>query len=52
LACETVEIFFFFLLFYLIKYPFRYDPQVDVPSDIEGEQDRVIFIRTIAQIIV
>jgi len=30
----------------------RYDPLADVPSDIEGEQDRVIFIRTITQIIV
>ena len=35
-----------------IHFRFRYDPQVDVPQDIEGEQDRVIFIRTVAQIIV
>ena len=31
---------------------FRYDPQVDVPVNIEGEQDRVMFTRTIAQIVV
>lgn len=30
----------------------RYDPLADVPNDIEGEQDRVMFIRTITQIIV
>jgi len=30
----------------------RYDPLSDVPNDIEGEQDRVIFIRTVTQIIV
>lgn len=39
-----------FLNFILIK--FRYDPQADVPDDIEGEQDRVMFIRAVAQIIV
>ncbi|CAF3872111.1 unnamed protein product [Rotaria sp. Silwood2] len=36
------------LMTWLVK---QYDPQADVPNDIEGEQDRVMFIRTIAQII-
>lgn len=30
----------------------RYDPLADVPLEIESEQDRVVFIRTITQIIV
>ncbi|CAF0913997.1 unnamed protein product [Rotaria sordida] len=36
------------LMTWLVK---QYDPQSDVPNDIEGEQDRVLFIRTVAQII-
>ena len=37
------------LMTWLVK---QYDPLTDVHPDIEGEQDRVIFIRTIAQIVV
>jgi clusterin-associated protein 1 len=37
------------LMTWLVK---QYDPLADVPNDTEGEQDRVIFIRTVAQIIV
>jgi clusterin-associated protein 1 len=44
--------FTFFSSCHFIFSSIRYDPLADVPSDIEGEQDRVIFIRTIAQIIV
>ncbi|CAF0796383.1 unnamed protein product [Rotaria sordida] len=36
------------LMTWLVK---QYDPQSDVPNDIEGEQDRVMFIRAVAQII-
>ncbi|CAF3597040.1 unnamed protein product [Rotaria sp. Silwood1] len=36
------------LMTWLVK---QYDPQADIPHDIEGEQDRVMFIRTIAQTI-
>lgn len=36
------------LMTWLVK---QYDPLADVPSDIEGEQDRVMFIRAITQII-
>ncbi|CAF1577100.1 unnamed protein product, partial [Adineta steineri] len=36
------------LMSWLVK---QYDPLSDVPTDIESEQDRVIFIRTVAQII-
>ncbi|CAF0798128.1 unnamed protein product [Rotaria sp. Silwood1] len=36
------------IMTWLVK---QYDPLSDVPSDIEGEQDRVIFIRAITQII-
>jgi clusterin-associated protein 1 len=43
------KIFFFFSLIFS---QFRYDPQADIPHGMEGEQDRVIFIRTVAQIIV
>ena len=31
---------------------FRYDPNVDVPMDVEGQNDRVIFIKSIAQFMV
>ena len=37
------------IMTWLVK---QYDPTADVPQDIEGEQDRVMFIRTVAQIIV
>lgn len=50
MACQTVHILSLF--FSLPTFSIRYDPLADVPTDIEGEQDRVIFIRTIAQIIV
>ena len=33
-------------------YYYRYDPLSEVPTEIEREQDRVLFIRTVAQIIV
>ncbi|CAF1140682.1 unnamed protein product [Didymodactylos carnosus] len=36
------------LMKWLVK---QYDAQADIPQDIDGEQDRVIFIRTVAQII-
>ncbi|CAF2029434.1 unnamed protein product [Rotaria magnacalcarata] len=36
------------LMTWLVK---QYDSQADIPNDIEGEHDRVIFIRTVAQII-
>jgi clusterin-associated protein 1 len=35
------------LLIWLVK---RYDPDADVPTDIETEHDRIMFIRTIAQL--
>ena len=28
---------------------FRYDPNVDIPTDTDSEQDRVIFIKSVAQ---
>mgnify|MGYP000283022342 CR=1 FL=1 len=43
---DMVFLFFFFFV------KFRYDSQADIPNDIEGEQDRVMFIRTVVQIIV
>ena len=30
----------------------RYDPSVDIPTDVETEQDRVIFIKSAAQFMV
>lgn len=30
----------------------RYEPQTDIPSDVETEQDRVFFIKAVAQIMV
>lgn len=30
----------------------RYEPQTDIPSDVETEQDRVFFIKAIAQFLV
>ena len=30
----------------------RFDPAVDLPSDIDTEQDRVIFVRSVAQYMV
>ncbi|XP_067128475.1 clusterin-associated protein 1 [Centruroides vittatus] len=37
------------ILQWLVK---RYDPNIEVPSEIDTEQDRVIFIKSIAQIMV
>uniref|UniRef100_A0A8C8U5V6 Clusterin associated protein 1 n=1 Tax=Peromyscus maniculatus bairdii TaxID=230844 RepID=A0A8C8U5V6_PERMB len=37
------------VLLWLVK---RYEPQTDIPSDIETEQDRVFFIKAIAQFMV
>jgi len=51
LACQTVHLFIYRSIFFFIIMS-RYDPLADVPNDIEGEQDRVMFIRTITQIIV
>ncbi|KAK2490353.1 hypothetical protein MC885_002099 [Smutsia gigantea] len=34
------------VLLWLVK---RYEPQTDIPSDVETEQDRVFFIKAIAQ---
>ncbi|XP_037363610.1 clusterin-associated protein 1 isoform X1 [Talpa occidentalis] len=34
------------VLLWLVK---RYEPQTDIPSDVESEQDRVFFIKAIAQ---
>ena len=31
---------------------FRYDPTADLPSEIDTEQDRVIFIQSLAQFMV
>lgn len=31
---------------------FSYDPNVDLPSDIDTEQDRIFFIRSTAQLMV
>lgn len=33
-------------------FQYRYDPLSDIPTEIGREQDRVLFIRTVAQIIV
>jgi len=30
----------------------RYDPNIDVPMDVDGQNDRVIFIKSIAQFMV
>ena len=30
----------------------RYDPNVDIPTDTDSEQDRVIFIKSVAQFMV
>ncbi len=30
----------------------RYDPNTDIPTDIDTEQDRVIFIKSVAQYMV
>lgn len=30
----------------------RYEPQTDIPSDVETEQDRVFFIKAVAQFMV
>jgi hypothetical protein len=30
----------------------RYEPQTDIPSDVDTEQDRVFFIKAIAQFMV
>ncbi|XP_025047982.1 clusterin-associated protein 1 isoform X6 [Alligator sinensis] len=35
------------MLLWLVK---RYEPQTDIPSDVETEQDRVFFIKAVAQI--
>jgi clusterin-associated protein 1 len=42
----------FSILFSSYFFQIRYDPLADVPIDIEGEQDRVMFVRYITQIIV
>ncbi|KAM9555303.1 clusterin-associated protein 1 isoform 1-T1 [Guaruba guarouba] len=34
------------VLFWLVK---RYEPQTDIPADVETEQDRVFFIKAVAQ---
>ncbi len=31
---------------------FRYDPNADIPTDTDTEQDRVIFIKSVAQFMV
>lgn len=31
---------------------YRYDPMADLPSDVDTEQDRVIFIQSLAQFMV
>lgn len=31
---------------------YRYDPNADLPTDIDTEQDRVIFIKSVAQFMV
>ncbi|CAG0920706.1 unnamed protein product [Notodromas monacha] len=36
------------LMAWLVK---RYDPDVDVPLDVDTEQDRVIFVRSVAQLV-
>ena len=33
-------------------YFYRYDPNVDIPMDVEGQNDRVIFIKSVAQFMV
>ena len=33
-------------------YGCRYDPMADLPSDVDTEQDRVIFIQSLAQFMV
>ncbi|XP_027973377.1 clusterin-associated protein 1 isoform X3 [Eumetopias jubatus] len=37
------------VLLWLVK---RYEPQTDIPSDVETEQDRVFFIKAIAQFLI
>ncbi|XP_054850991.1 clusterin-associated protein 1 [Eublepharis macularius] len=37
------------ILHWLVK---RYDPETDIPSDVETEQDRVFFIKAVAQFMV
>ncbi|KAL8175123.1 UNVERIFIED_CONTAM: Clusterin-associated protein 1 [Gekko kuhli] len=34
------------ILLWLVK---RYEPQTDIPSDVDTEQDRVFFIKAVAQ---
>ena len=31
---------------------FRYDPNVELPTDVDTEQDRVLFIKSLAQFMV
>ena len=38
--------------FYFIPCYFRYDPNADIHCDIDTEQDRVIFIKTVAEFMV
>ena len=37
---------------YIFKIRFRYDPLAGLPTDTDTEQDRVIFIKSIAQFMV
>ena len=37
---------------YCLTETFRYDPNIDVPMDVDGQNDRVIFIKSIAQFMV
>ena len=33
-------------------YFYRYDPNVELPADVDTEQDRVLFIKSLAQFMV
>ena len=37
---------------YLKIFFFRYDPNTDIPMDVEYENDRVLFIKSVAQFMV
>ena len=36
----------------ICRYFFRYDPNTDIPMDVEYENDRVLFIKSVAQFMV
>lgn len=51
---DTVIYFCFFLPFapFHSFHPYRYEPQSDVPTDVDTEADRIFFIKAVAQFMV